>query len=137
MLVISQLLTAALFGTMLFFSFVMAPLIFVKLDEVTAGRFIRAVFPWYYSVLLTLSALAAVLLVASAPVEAGILLGCASAAAFARQILMPRINRLRDRALQGDQSAERRFDLLHRLSVCINVVQLIAVTVVLVLLART
>ena len=51
MLLVSQLLTAAVFGSMLFFSFVMAPLIFTQLDEATAGRFIRAVFPWYYAIL--------------------------------------------------------------------------------------
>lgn len=136
MLLISQLLTAVLFGSMVFFSFVMAPLIFTKLDEATAGRFIRAVFPWYYVVLFALSLVAALLLFAAAPLEAGILLGCASMAVFARQVLMPWINGLRDEALQGDQSAERRFDQLHRLSVIINGVQMIAVTLVLILLAR-
>ena len=135
MLLISQLLTAALFGSMLFFSFVMAPLIFTQLDEATAGRFIRAVFPWYYVVLGKLSMLAGILLFLAAPLEAGVMLGIASLALFSRQILMPRINRLRDRALEGDREADRQFNHLHRLSVAINMVQLVGVTTVLILLA--
>ena len=137
MLLISQLVTAALFGAMLFFSFIMAPLIFIKLDEAVAGRFIRAVFPWYYLVLLSLSLLAGLLLSTVAPLEAGVMLGCGSMAALSRQVLMPRINRFRDRALSGDPAAERRFEQLHRLSVVINSVQLIGVTCVLVMLASS
>lgn len=40
--------TGILLGAMLFFSCVMVPLIFTKLDADVAGRFIRQVFPWYY-----------------------------------------------------------------------------------------
>ena len=114
----------------------MAPLIFTQLDEATAGRFIRAVFPWYYVVLGKLSMLAGILLFLSAPLEAGVMLAIASLALIARQMLMPRINHLRDQALQGDALAGKRFDQLHRLSVVINMVQLAGVTTVLVLLAR-
>jgi uncharacterized membrane protein YiaA len=137
MLIASQLFTSAVFGAMLFFSFVMAPLIFTRLDAVIAGKFIRTVFPWYYAVLGILSLLAGLLAASSAPLEAGILLGVASLALFSRQILMPQINRLRDRAGEGDARAEAQFSSLHRLSVAINMVQLVAVTVVLLLLANT
>ncbi|MEE4190217.1 MAG: DUF4149 domain-containing protein [Halieaceae bacterium] len=137
MYIASQLLAAGLFGSMLFFSFVMAPLIFTQLDEATAGRFIRAVFPWYYLVLLALSGIAAVTLFSVAPLEAGVMLAIASMAAFSRQVLMPQINRQRDQAAEGDASAGKRFDQLHRFSVIINMVQLVGVTVVLILLART
>ena len=136
MMLVSQLLTAAVFGSMLFFSFVMAPLIFAQLDEATAGRFIRAVFPWYYVLLGSLSLLVGLLLFVKAPLEAGVMLGVASLAFFSRQLLMPRINRLRDQAKGGDTRAENRFNQLHRLSVVINMVQLIGVTLVLILLVR-
>ncbi|MDJ0878686.1 MAG: DUF4149 domain-containing protein [Halieaceae bacterium] len=134
MIVASQLLAAGLFGSMLFFSFVMAPLIFTQLDEATAGRFIRAVFPWYYLVLLALSGLGALTLFSIAPLEAGLMLAIASTAAFARQVLMPMINRLRDQSLAGDAGAGKRFDQMHRFSVLINMMQLVGVTVVLILL---
>ncbi len=136
MIIASQLLSAALFGSMVFFSFVMAPLIFTQLDEATAGRFIRAVFPWYYLVLLALSGLAGLALFTVAPLEAGVMLAIASLAVFSRQVLMPMINRFRDQSTAGDQAAGRRFDQLHRFSVIINMMQLVGVTLVLILLAR-
>ena len=55
-LFITGLLSAAiLVGSMVFFSWVMAPLIFIKLDETTAGPFVRSIFPWYYLVIIGLS----------------------------------------------------------------------------------
>lgn len=136
MLIASHLLVAALFGSMLFFSFVMAPLVFAKLDAPAAGRLIRALFPWYYLVLLVLSGLSALGLAARAPLEAGIMLAIASLAVFSRQILMPNINKLRDKSNEGDRIAERRFRQLHGTSVLINMVQLVGVTLVLISLAR-
>ena len=50
---------------------------------------------------------------------------------LARQGLMPRINRNRDRSLEGDAAAGVRFNRLHRLSVWINAVQIVVVAVVL------
>lgn len=121
---------------MLFFSFVMAPLIFTQLEDATAGKFIRAAFPWYYLVIGLLSLAAGLLQFRQAPLGAGIMLGIASLALFSRQGLLPIINGLRDRGLAGDQQADKRFNQLHRLSVLINLVQLVAVTLVLILLAR-
>ena len=135
MLIVSQLLLAGLFGSMLFFSFVMAPLVFVKLEAETAGRFIRALFPWYYLVVLVLSALAGITLIGFAPLEAGVMWGVTSLAVFTRQILMLKINELRDESNAGNEVAEKRFNQLHRLSVVINFVQLAAVTLVLVRIA--
>lgn len=132
MLTVAILITSALFGSMLFFSFVMAPLIFANLEAPVAGRLIRAVFPWYYLLLLVLSGLAGIALATAAPLEAGILLAIASMAAFSRQVLMPNINKLRDKSQAGDRSAERRFRQLHGASVLINMVQLVGVTLVLI-----
>ena len=46
--ILGLIVTAILFGTMTFFSFVVAPVAFIKLDVAAAGRFIRSIFPWYY-----------------------------------------------------------------------------------------
>ncbi len=51
---------------------------------------------------------------------------------IARQVLMPRINAYRDQELAGNQAAGRSFTRLHRLSVGINLIQLIAASVVLI-----
>jgi len=44
---------------------------------------------------------------------------------WVRQWLMPRINTARDAQLAGDTEAGRRFDRDHKLSVGINMVQLV------------
>lgn len=43
----SQIAVATLFGSMAFFTGVIAPLVFTKLEAAVAGGFIRALFPWY------------------------------------------------------------------------------------------
>ena len=125
---------ATLFGSMAFFSSVIAPLIFMKLDEATAGRFVRSIFPWYYLIIAGLSLLATACLLVIHPLEAAILAIIALGAVFARQFLMPRINNYRDRMVEGDNKAEKAFAGLHRLSVWINGGQLIGALTVLVLM---
>ena len=122
---------SALFGSMAFFSAVMAPLIFIKLEPSVAGAFIRQVFPWYYLVIICLSAIAALALTTQDRVNAALLVGVVLTAAFSRQVLMPRINRTRDAAMAGDAAADARFARLHRFSVWINAAQILAIAVVL------
>ena len=118
---------ATLFGSMAFFSCVIAPLVFIELDAATAGRFIRRLFPWYYAVIATLSLIATLSFAATLPVDA-ITMGLVFiGACVSRQILMPRINRQSDALAQGDISAQVSFDRLHRISVIINAAQMIAV----------
>ena len=118
---------ATLFGSMAFFSCVVAPLVFIELDAATAGRFIRRLFPWYYAVIATLSLIATLSFAATLPVDA-ITMGLVFiGACVSRQILMPRINRQSDALAQGDIYAQVSFDRLHRISVIINAAQMIAV----------
>ncbi|MDJ0607827.1 MAG: DUF4149 domain-containing protein [Kiloniellales bacterium] len=133
--VLGQVSTATLFGSMAFFSCVMAPLVFIKLEEATAGRFIRSVFPWYYLVVLVLSLVAALALAFALPLYAAAMAAIAAGAVVCRQMLMPRINRHRDAMLAGDSGAGKSFDRLHKLSVWINGAQLLAALAILVLLA--
>jgi hypothetical protein len=121
--------TALLFGSMMFFSAVMAPLIFVKLGGEAAGRFIRQVFPWYYLVVIALAAVGAAALAFPRPVDAAVLGAVAAVGVAARQVLMPMINRARDAMLAGDAASKTRFSGLHRLSVWINAAQIVAVAV--------
>ena len=55
---------------------------------------------------------------------------------YARQFLMPAINRARDRELEGDASAGARFRALHLQSVSINAAQLILLVAAVILLMR-
>jgi hypothetical protein len=128
---LAALALAVTFGGMTFFSAVMAPLVFTKLPMDTAGRFIREVFPWYY-LAMGASTLVAVLLLLPA-IEAGLGWAVALSAAalvgfaYARQVLMPGINRARDAQQSGDARAAARFHRLHRVSVLINALQWLAI----------
>ena len=52
---VSTYLTVMILGIMLFFSFVIAPVVFTTLDEDNARKFIRRIFPFYYNVNLGIS----------------------------------------------------------------------------------
>ena len=52
---VSIYLTSMILGIMLFFSFVIAPVVFTTLDEENARKFIRRIFLFYYNVNLCIS----------------------------------------------------------------------------------
>ncbi len=133
---VAVLALALTFGGMTFFSAVMAPLVFARLPLKIAGPFIRQVFPWYYlSMGVTiLIALIALILGAggSATWEVALATVVLAGFAFARQVLMPLINRARERELAGKFGAARRFKRLHLVSVVINGIQWLAVLAILI-----
>jgi len=124
---LTTLALGGLFGGILAFSALFAPLVFTKLPMEQAGPFIRAVFPWYYLYVIVFGFLSAIfaglagagfwVLASSAVV--------ALASVYTRQVLMLQINELRDRELAGDAAAGAEFKSKHRLSVIINSVQLL------------
>jgi hypothetical protein len=115
-----------LLGGMGVFSFMVAPTAFRALTEADAGRFVRALFPHYYLFVTVASLVSGVLLVAGHPYMSKLMFLCAALGVVARQVLMPRINALRDRSLAGDAAAGRWFGRLHGASVVINLFQLVA-----------
>ena len=108
---------------------------FVELEAATAGRFIRRLFPWYYAVVGGLALLSAVCMAGGRSLDAIVMTLVLLGAVLLRQILMPRINRHRDRMVAGDVAAEAPFERLHKVSVWINGVQLLAALTVLIRLA--
>ena len=113
-----------LLGAMLFFSSLVAPMIFMKLDSVSAGKFIRSIFPHYYTCIIILSLISAGFLAPNSQTPS-IMIGLVFLLGLiSRQILMPRINSYRDAEIAGDERAKILFDRLHQLSVWINVSQL-------------
>ena len=114
-----------------------APLVFIELEGPTAGGFIRKIFPWYYIFIGGLSSVAAVLLLFGRPIEA-LIMGAVLIGAFvSRQVLMPRINLYRDRNIGGDAQANLVFTRLHRLSVLVNLLQMILCLIVLIQITVT
>lgn len=124
--VAAGLLLALAIGGTAFFSFLFSPLVFVKLPSETAGPFIREVFPWYFLTVGIVFALAALALAPGDPGLAILIGAMALLTALNRQVLMPKINRLRERMSGGSEEARATFDRLHRVSVGINLLQLFA-----------
>ena len=117
---------AATLGAMLFFAVGVAPTVFQALPIAEAGLFLRTLFPRYYLALIVGSGLAGGLWISSAPLAAAVCWLIALSTLWIRQSLVPRINQLRDADLAGDAAAGKRFATLHRVSVIINMVQLLA-----------
>lgn len=107
-------------GGMVFFSAVVAPAAFTKLEEEHAAKFIRGIFPWYYLYVMITAGVGALTMLTLVPWASAGLAVAAGGAFISRQGLMPRINGARDQAKAGDADAQERFDKLHKLSVQIN-----------------
>ena len=122
---------AATLGAMVFFAVGIAPTVFQALPADEAGRFLRRLFPRYYLALIIGSGLAGLLWMTSQPIASGVCLLIAFSTLWVRQRLVPRINSLRDAELAGDAGAGLGFARLHRLSVAINMIQLLALVVLL------
>ena len=116
-----QNLIAISLGAMLFFSFVIAPVIFKVLDANNASRFVRKIFPHYYLINLVVLSIAVLLLlyISSINLDFYITLIITILFAFSLFILMPLINKLKD------NKEERKFKYSHTLSVIINFIQII------------
>ncbi len=116
-----QNIIAISLGMMIFFSFVLAPMIFKILDAENAGKFVRKIFPYYYFVNLIFLSIAAILffLVNSLNKDLYIILLLVMSFIFAQFILMPLINKLKD------NNQEKKFKYAHGLSVLINFLQMI------------
>ena len=126
---LAQSLVLLLLGGMLFFPIVVAPVIFMSLPEAQAGIFLRAMFPRYYVFMIVLSLVASAMYQLSegavVSVAALVCLGVGLSTLWVRQGLLPRINAARDAQLAGDANAGEAFDRGHKLSVAINIVQLV------------
>ena len=125
-------IVAATLGSMVFFAAGIAPTVFQSLPEAEAGQFLRRLFPRYYLALILGAGAAGLCFVMTSPLAAAVCLIIAGSTAWVRQVLVPRINQLRDAALGGDTDAGQQFARLHRWSVSINMVQLLALLILLI-----
>ena len=121
-------LTAMVLGIMLFFSFVIAPVVFNTLDEDNARKFIRRIFPFYYNVNLGISLiiLLTFIFLSKLGVDFYLILAISLLFAISNYLLMPLINRYRD------EGQDKKFKYSHFLSVVINFVQMIFLVLLLV-----
>ena len=116
-----QNLIAITLGMMIFFSFVLAPMIFKVLDPENAGKFVRKIFPYYYTVNLVFLIVPLILfyLISLIDIRFYVTLALVLSFIFTQFILMPLINNLKD------NNDEKKFKYAHGLSVIINFTQII------------
>ena len=125
---VSIYLTAMILGIMLFFSFVIAPVVFTTLDEDNARKFIRRIFPFYYNVNLAISfvILLTFLYLSKLGVDFYLILLITILFATSNYLLMPLINKYRD------EKQDKKFKYSHFISVVINFVQMICLVFLLI-----
>jgi len=113
------LITAAILSFMIFFPVVVATSVFKVLDEKQSSKFLRIFFPKYYLFGFVLSLTGLIIAIfdknnMSLIVFLLIIIGFL----FSRQFLMPIINKAKD------NNNEKKFNILHRVSVLINFIQI-------------
>jgi len=116
------------FGGMAFFAFIFSPMIFKFLAPDAASKFLRRLFPAYYRLSAAISIFPALMLipVQSYHIEVGTLLAVSAIFLFGARILVPLSNAARD----ADNIT--KFKIVHRFSVTIYVLQMIAILIVLI-----
>ena len=124
---LSIYLTSIILGIMLFFSFVVAPVVFTTLDEENARKFIRRIFPYYYNVNLGISLLVLLILLFTSNfgIKFYLILVVAILFAISNYLLMPMINKFRD------ENQDKKFKYLHLTSVIFNFIQILALVIIL------
>ena len=125
---VSIYLTAMILGIMLFFSLVIAPVVFTTLDEDNARKFIRRIFPFYYNVNLAISfiVLLLFLFLSKLGIDFYLILLITILFAISNYLLMPLINKYRD------EKQDKKFKYSHFISVVINFVQMICLVFLLI-----
>ena len=125
---ISIYLVAMILGIMLFFSFVVAPVVFTTLNEENARKFIRKIFPYYYNVNLGISfiVLLIFLILGDFKIDFYLILLITILFALSNFILMPLINKYRD------EKKDKKFKYSHLISVLINFLQMICLALLLI-----
>ena len=125
---LSVYLTSMILGIMLFFSFVIAPVVFTTLDENNARKFIRRIFPFYYNVNLGISFIVLItfMLLSKIGIDFYLILAITLLFATSNYLLMPLINKYRD------TKQDKKFKYSHFISVLINFIQMICLVIILV-----
>ena len=118
---ISLYFVSAILGIMLFFSFVLAPVLFTTLDEENARLFIRKIFPFYYNVNLGICSIILLIFITQGKflIDFYVILVVTLLFAISNYFLMPLINKYKD------EKQDTKFKYSHFISVVINFAQMI------------
>lgn len=113
-------------GFMLFFPIVVAPTVFTILNEKQSSLFLRSFFPKYYlfGIILCMIAISFTFILKET-LTLTFFLVMISGFIYSRQILTPAINKARDDEIKGNKQSKNKFEKLHRISVIINIIQIL------------
>ena len=118
---LSKFILSTLFGSMIFFSAIVAPNVFKTLDSINSRKFIRSLFPKLYLWGIILSSLNCLLILDHSNLVLIVSFSVLVGFVISRQTLMPMINNA------SDTKNDKKFRLLHSLSVLIFLLQLFAI----------
>lgn len=128
----AEYLSVALLSIMIFYSFGIAINVHRTLDKENAGKLLRKLFPIYFLWGLFISILAEIIFLLNAKQEQAFIMALiAIGYLYSRQILVPKINKSRDLANEGDEKSKKDFNSLHFQSVAINLVQMLLLIIIL------
>ena len=116
---LSIFLIPFLIGSLVFFSSIVAPNTFINLDEKSARKFIRTLFPKIYTYAAILSLLISIFLLKVEVFYSFIFFVISLGYIYSKFFLMKKINDA------SDMKDDNKFKILHRFSVIIFILQLI------------
>jgi len=116
---LSIFLIPFLIGSLVFFSSIVAPNTFINLDEKSARKFIRTLFPKIYTYAAILSLLISIFLLKVDVFYSFIFFVISLGYIYSKFFLMKKINDA------SDMKDDNKFKILHRFSVIIFILQLI------------
>ena len=121
-------LTSVILGTMVFFSFVVAPVTFTTLNEENARKFIRKIFPYYYlfNLIISILTILSFIIIKKFSIDFYLISLIAILFIISNFVLMPLINKYRD------TNQDKKFKYSHFISVVINFVQMIILVILLI-----
>ena len=118
-----------LVGSLIFFSIVVAPNVFISLDEKSARKFIRSIFPKLYLYAFLISITIALLVIYHETIYSLIFLMVSFGFLFSKIFLVKWINDISD-VKQKTSKQIKKFKILHSLSVLIFITQIVCMTIV-------
>ena len=118
-----------LVGSLIFFSLVVAPNVFIALDQKSARKFIRSIFPKLYLYAFFISITITVLTIYHGIIYSVIFFIVSSGFLFSKIFLVKWINDISD-VKQKTGKQIKKFKILHSLSVLIFITQIVSMTIV-------
>ena len=125
-------LVSGLLAIMIFYSFGIAINVHRTLDKENAGKLLRKLFPIYFLWGIFISITAEIIyLLEGLNTQAFIMAIIVIGYLYSRQTLVPKLNKNRDLANEGDEKSKKIFNSLHFQSVAINLIQMLLLALIL------